>query len=878
MSAQGLEQAAAAVTGSSERVIKTPDQRLRVFVSSTLNELAPERQVAKAAIAALKLTPVLFELSARAHGPRALYRAYLDQSHIFIGIYWQNYGWIAPDMGISGIEDEFDLAAGKPKLIYIKDAGAERDPALDRLLERIKTDGSVSYKFFDEADDLENMIEDDLALLLTERFEGSLLSDTLLDSPRSNLPALVNLFVGRDREIELARKMVFEDDVRLLTLTGPGGIGKSRLALELATAFGERFSDGSHLVMLQSVQHPALVGYTIARTLDITEVAARPIQQILVDALADKKMLIVLDNFEQVLPAAGIIGELVAGCPQVAVIVTSRSPLHLRAEHEIPVPPLSLPKARDAVDADRLDRYAAVRLFVDRARAVKPEFAVTEQNAAAIIEICNRLDGVPLALELAAARTRLLSPEAMLERLKDRFALLKGGWQDLPERHRTLKATIDWSYELLDPDEKIFFRRLAIFSGGWTLDSAEQVCNPHGTMDVLELTASLVDKSLIMHVPAEGEPRFAMLETIVDYASEHLEKSDDVAETGRRHAELFLALIGALSPGLRQGDQEGTLDRLEQEADNLHCALRWLVANGRAGDAADGAWDLWTFWWLRDHLEEGTRLAGQIAAAEGLDGVQRARALGAHGGMAFWRGDYATCVPLLTEAVEIFRAAGDEEGVAICQLPLGFIGGVIAGPNDALDRFAESRAIFDRRKDLWGGVLARAAQGWMELGLGGKLVAERFEEAADMARQLGTGIELGMTYGNLGTQRLRAGRLDEAGELLTETLRLLSERHLQNLASYTMDQIAELALERGDLLRAARYFGAAHAIRERVGSMLGPCHAETRDRLIERVRAELDDQAFERARSEGAALGFKAVTAEAIEWCDRLTALRPPAA
>lgn len=865
MSVQDLEPTTVRAGGT---VIKTPDQRLRVFISSTLNELAPERQVAKASVATLKLTPVLFELSARAHGPRALYRAYLDQSHIFIGIYWKSYGWIAPDMAISGLEDEYNLAADKPKLIYIKDPGAERDPQLDRLLERIKEDGTVSYKYFTEANELEDMIEDDLALLLTERFEGSMGSGELQEAAaRSNLPALVNLFVGREQEFHMASEMLFEKQVRLLTLTGPGGIGKSRLALELATAFGDRFRDGTHLVMLQSVQHPALVGYTIARTLDVVETSTASIQQVLVDALADKEMLVVLDNFEQVLPAAGIVGDLVAGCPGLVLIVTSRSPLHLRAEHEMPVPPLSVPPAQDANDVEGLDTYAAVRLFVDRAKSVDPDFEITRLNAAAVVEICNRLDGVPLALELAAARIRLLSPEAMLARLKDRFTLLKGGWKDLPERHRTLKATIDWSFDLLEPEEKTFFERAAIFNGGWTLEAAEEVCDP--AVDVLDLTASLLDKSLIMHLPSKGEPRFCMLETIADYAMDHLRLASDHDETARRHAELFLTMIKEVAPDLKHGDQESALDRLEEDADNLNAALRWLVVNGRAGDAADGAWDLWTFWWLRDHLEEGTRLAGEIAAAPVLDGVQRAKALGAHGGMAFWRGDYGVCMPLLTEALDIFRSEGDDEGVAICQLPLGFVSAVIGGADEALERFAESRAIFDRRGDMWGSVLARNAQGWMELGLGGSLSVDMMEEAARMARSLGTGIELAMAYGNLGTQRLRAGRTDEAAELLALTLHLMSERHLQNLASYTIDQIAELALARGEPEKAAHFFGAAGAIRERVGSMLGPCHEETRTKLVDRTRAELgDNERFESALAEGARLDFKAATAEATEWCE----------
>jgi predicted ATPase/class 3 adenylate cyclase len=483
-----------------------------------------------------------------------------------------------------------------------------------------------------------------------------------LEGHPNNLPLQPTLLVGREGEVAEVAERLGGEEVRLLTLTGPGGTGKTRLALQAGADLLEEFDDGVFFVSLATITHPELVPSTIAGSLGLRESAGQSLTETLEGYLHHKHLLLILDNFEQVLEGAPLVGELLGTCPELKVLATSRIPLRLYGEQEYPVPPLELPDLVRLPPLERLTQYEAVRLFVERAKAVKPDFEVTNDNASAVAEICVHLDGLPLAIELAAARTKLLPPQALLSRLGNRLKLLKGGATNLPARQRTLRATIDWSYELLDEDEKTLFGRLSVFAGGSTLEAIEEICDPQGELEALEVVGSLLEKSLLRREErAGGESRFVMLETIQEYAREKLEESGEAEETRRRHAEHYLALTETAEPELLGADQGRWMRRLGTEFANLREAHAWSLepgeGEGRAGMRLRLAAALWRFW-AAQRFEEG-KVWLQTALERDTGGFPalRAKALGALGFILLFQHDYERAMDALEEAIALYGSS-----------------------------------------------------------------------------------------------------------------------------------------------------------------------------------------------------------------------------
>ncbi len=858
---------------SSRQMIRTPDQRLRVFVSSTLQELAEERAAARAAIHNLHLAPVMFEMGARPHPPRELYRAYLDQSHIFVGIYWQRYGWVAPGESVSGLEDEYRLSGDRPKLIYIKSPAPDREPRLKQLLDQIKGEDAASYKYFSSAEELRELIENDIALLLTERFEQVLATEVGPDKPSTeppnNLPTPRNPLISREWEIAAAHDLLFGQDVALLTLVGTGGTGKSRLALHLALDLLERFEDGAFLIRLAPITDPNLVVSTISQTLGVNESTEVSLFDGLKAYLRDKRMLLLLDNFEHVITAAPAVSELLEACPRLKIIVTSRAPLHIRAERELPVPPLALPDRDQLPDAERLTQYAAVKLFVERAVSVRPDFVVTNENAPAVAEICHRLDGLALAIELAAARINLLSPQALLARLEHRLDLLHRGTRDLPARQQTLRGAIAWSYDLLDEKAQTLFRRLAIFAGGWTLEAAEVVCCDdacsHG--DVLDALEMLLDNNLVTQREEFDESaRLSLLETIREYALECLVESGEEQTFRRRHAEFFLQLAQEAEPFLASSQRTAWLVRLETEHDNLRTALAWALSDASDPDLSQhlaGALD-W-FWFFQGHLTEGRAWLERVLNKAGAAGrtLLRANALSSAGGLAWTQGDFPAARTWLEESIAIGRELDTSSASMLAEslMLLGFVsvsqghhaearalhtesltlsrkmgnrwlqaltlcnlGDAILVSGDAAAaraRYEESLALFHELGDPWGRAIVLYAMGSMALSQGDHLTAFTwFEESVSRCRDFGHRWGIARALLGAASAVLSGGDVQHAEMLFRESLSL--EREIGNRAGVVMSLagLASVAAAQGDFDRAAQLAGVVDTGAESVGAGL----------------------------------------------------------
>ena len=1038
--------------GDRAAVILTPDQRVRVFISSTLGELAAERAAARRAIARLHLVPVWYESGARPHPPRSMYRAYLAQSQVFVGIYWQRYGWVAPGMGTSGLEDEYRLAAGKPMLLYLKRPAPDQEPRLAAMLDGIRAAGSVSYRTFATPRELERLLADDLAVLLSESFAGAAISteappaglaesgevelpagtvtflltdiegstrlwetapeamevaleqhnrlatgviadhggvvvtargegDSLfavfpsavaaveaagacqlrlrsepwpagaalrvrmglhtgearargsdrvdhapinrcarvkaaahggqvlvtkttrdlaggrlgggfglkrlgefrlrdLAEPEliyqlthaglpaefppiptvaertGNLPLPVTSFVGRERELEQTAAALGQ--ARLVTLTGPGGVGKTRLAVAVGERLRDRFAAGVVFVPLAAVTDPGLVLAGVARAVGAGLGGMGSPLQALAEWFGDDRWLLILDNLEQVVSAAGDLGELLARCRGVTILATSRTALGLAAEREYPVPPLPVPASAPAGPASvppaELESSPAVALFVDRARAVRPGFTLTEGHAAAVAEICRRLEGLPLAIELAAARTRLLDPAALLARLATSLDALGTGAVDLPARQRTLRATVEWSVGLLDDGERSLLETLAVFTDGWTIEAAARVAGLEEDR-ALELLEALARHSLIQLDSTGAGPRCAMLETVRAFVAERLGTRPDAAEVQRRHADYYRALAGQADRPLRGAGQGEWTERLQAEAGNLAAAVRWYLACDPA-PLPHLFRILWPFWYLRDRQAEARPWVDQLLpVATSLDRQARAELEWAATVTATEVGDDAAALAARRRLEPLLKEIQDPFLHAICQLVMAWTSPISGDFEGALREVSASLEELRGQDEPFFTALAAFTAGAAETALGrpdGAL--QHLAVMRELADRFGYTWLTASARVQLGTLAIVQGRPGQARELLDEALNLsLAIRIIRNV-TLCLAAFAQLAFAEGDPGRAALLAGAAEGLRRRAGFTTWPMLRRGEAELAAQIRQALGDDRFGQAFAAGATL------------------------
>jgi predicted ATPase/DNA-binding CsgD family transcriptional regulator len=690
---------------------------------------------------------------------------------------------------------------------------------------------------------------------LLEEGEPAEAPESRLVASEVRLPAQITSFVGRQRELAEVKELLKK--ARLVTLTGPGGTGKTRLSLRVAAAVAGHYAHGVTFIGLASTVDPTQVPGTIAHELGLTEQPGQPLPATLGRYFEAKNALLVLDNYEHVLAAAPLVSDLLAAAPRLTVLATSREVLRLSGEYEYSVPPLVVPDPDQAAPLADLPQYESVELFLQRAQAAKRDFTLTAENASAVARICARLDGLPLAIELAAARLRLFSPEQLLARLDSRLAVLKGGPRDLPHRQRTLRDTIDWSYQLLDEDEKRLFWRLGVFVGGRTIAAIEAICGPGLTIDPLDGLESLLHKSLIYQEEGlGGEPRFIMLETIHEFARERLVENGEEQEIKDRHLAYFLGWVEEISPGYYYHDQQRLLEQTEAEKGNLRAAFDWGVESKQIEATARLISSLDYFWFYYDSPVEGFRWFERVLVRiEAIPRPYRSQLLNGAGRLAWINGDPALSRQFHLQALSLARELEDKREEALSQRYL-------AGSADQQESFdaswrrgEEALAIFRALDDKVGIAETLSTQGEIaRLAGDGRLARQKYEAALEVSLDTGEKIRQIILQSNLIMIAYNEGNYREARELADSVLEQFIESGTRQGIISALWALAGPLCMLGQPVKAARLLGASAALFDEMGAADHPTDYEQVAKYRAEARAQLGESAFEAAWNEGQAM------------------------
>jgi predicted ATPase/DNA-binding CsgD family transcriptional regulator len=699
-----------------------------------------------------------------------------------------------------------------------------------------------------------------------------------VEPPPNNLPAETSSFIGRERELAEARDLLA--GTRLLTLIGAGGCGKTRLALRLArTAAATGFQDGIWWVALASLSDSRLVPQAVARAIGVREAPGRSLVELVAERIGAEEALLVLDNCEHLAEGcAGLSGSLLGSCPNLQVLDTSRETLGVAGERVWVVPPLSVPDGGLVNDPEAVLRHDSVRLFVERASAASGAFALTEENAGIVAELCERLDGIPLAIELAAARTRVLSVGQILARLEDRFRLLSGGGRAVLPQHRTLRAAMDWGHELLGREEKILFHRLSAFAGGFSLSAVEEVCSGESLEreDVLDVLSRLVDKSLVVVVHGGAadlhsyEARYRMLQTVRQYALERLDELGEEEEVRGRHAGFFLALAEEAEPELRGPRQVAWMKRLGAEQDNLRAALRWLLSKAEWEMVARLGWALWWFWWLPARFTEGRRWMEEALekGSATMPVSARARALFVAGVMAAGQDDHCTAQLRIEESLRLFEELEDKQGTALALEGASIVAIGQGRLEEGLAFLEKSGNLYMEVGDKWGAAAVHSFSATVWLALGDHGRAERLaRRGLELSREVGDAGVVGTPLYILASLAHAADDNVCARGVFGEAVEIGAQVWDWSNVAYCMEGLASVAASEGGMERAARLWGAAEAMIEHT-KVMADVHAPIRSLNqggIGAARATLGEAAFAAAWADGRAMTPEEAVAYALE-------------